>query len=89
MMGLKNVQGVEDPTWRLSGCDTFSLKRIWTPDIWSTTLGPQLIGPSGQTVLNQFGTNGQMVRRGSWGPEVWGSNGFGSKSVAALDLPAR
>ena len=43
------------------GCDTFSPKRIWSPDIWSPTMGPQLIGPSGQTVPNQFGPHGQMV----------------------------
>ena len=39
-----------------SGYDTFGPKRIWSPDIWSPT-----IGPSGQTVPNQFGPHGQMV----------------------------
>ena len=29
------------------------------------TMGPQLIGPSGQTVPNQFGPHGQMV------PKIW------------------
>ena len=32
------------------GCDTFGPERIWSPDICSPTIGPQLIGPSGQTV---------------------------------------
>ena len=52
-----------DPTqfWTLRtqlniGYDTFGPKRIWSP-----TMGPQLIGPSGQTVPNQFGPHGQMV----------------------------
>ena len=47
---------------------------MWSPEIWSPTMGPQFIGPSGQTVLNQcpirspwtdgpqkFGPHGQMV----------------------------
>ena len=33
--------------------------RLW--HIWSATMGPKLIGPSGQTVPNQFGPHGQMV----------------------------
>ena len=45
------------------GCYTFGPKRIWSPDIWSPTMGPQLIGPlySVQTVPNQFGPHGQTV----------------------------
>ena len=43
------------------GCDTFGPKHIWSLDIWSPTIGPQLIGPSGQTVPNQFCPHGQMV----------------------------
>ena len=43
-------------------------KHKWSPDIWSSTIGPQLICPSGQTVPNQFspqtfGPNRQMVPR--------------------------
>ena len=41
--------------------DTFGPKRIWSPDISSSTIGPQLIGPSGQMVPNQFSSHGQMV----------------------------
>jgi hypothetical protein len=43
------------------GCDTFGPKHIWSLDIWSPTIGPQLIGPSGQMVPNQFCPHGQMV----------------------------
>ena len=32
-----------------NGCDTFGPKRIWSPAIWTPTIGPQLIGSSGQT----------------------------------------
>ena len=145
-----------------NGCDTFGPKRIWSPAIWTPTIGPQLIGSSGQTnsvpmdkwsptnllpcqmVPNQFGllykwsleysvcprgqavgiqksgdqmgwgpfvrrnqivrdhltmgtkfdgdvcpggsTVGDRLSRGSgseWGPEVLGSNGLGTKYVAA------
>ena len=47
------------------GCDTFGPKRIWSPDIWFPTIGPQLIGPSGQTVPNQFSPHGQIVPKNS------------------------
>ena len=47
--------------WLFYGCDTFGPKPIWSPDIWSPTFVPQLIGPSGQTVPNQFSPHGQMV----------------------------
>ena len=40
---------------------SFCPKRIWSLDIWSPTIGLQLIGPSGQTVTNQFSPHGQMV----------------------------
>ena len=53
------------------GCDTFSPKRIWSPDIWSSTVGPQLIGPSGQTVPNQFGPHGQMVPKNLVPMDKW------------------
>ena len=48
------------------GCDTFGPKSIWFLDIWSPTIGPQLIGPSVQMVPSQFspqkfGPHGQMV----------------------------
>ena len=46
---------------KLAYGDTFGPKRIWSQGIWSPTIGPQLIGPSGQTVLNQFSPHGQMV----------------------------
>ena len=53
--------------WHLSfiqcflGCDTFGPKQIWSLDIWSPTISPQLIGPSGQMVPNQFCPHGQEV----------------------------
>ena len=53
------------------GCDTFGPKRIWSPDIWSPTMGPQLIGPSGQTVPNQFGPHGQMVPKNLVTMDKW------------------
>ena len=67
------------------GCDKFDPKFIWSPDIRSPTFGPQLIGPSGQTVPNQFGPPGQMVSRicrlsrgrGSGDPKIWGPNWLG------------
>ena len=47
------------------GCDTFGPKPKWSPDIWSPTIGPLLIGPSGQMVANQFSPHGQMVPKNS------------------------
>ena len=51
-----------------TGCFSFGPQPIQSPDIWSPTIGPQLIGPSGQTVPNQFcplgqkfGPRGQMI----------------------------
>ena len=93
--------------WRNCDCDTFGPKWIWSSDIWSPTIGPQLISPSGQTVPkrfsphgqigtpkfglhgqmvpNQFGPPGQMVLRifcfssgtGCGDPEIWGPNFWG------------
>ena len=57
----------------VSGCDTFGPKRIWSLDIWFATIGPQLIGPSGQTVPNQFSPHGQMVPKNSVPMEKWSS----------------
>ena len=53
------------------GCDTFGPKHIWSADIWSPTIGPQLIGPSGQTVPNQFSPHGQMVPKNSVSMDKW------------------
>ena len=63
----------------LKDCYTFGPKRIWSPDVWSLTIGlqlivpppiqspwtngPQKVDPHGQRVPNQFGTPGQMVLR--------------------------
>ena len=55
----------------LFGCDPFGPKRIWSSDIWSPTMGPQLIGPSGQTVPNQFGPHGQMVPKNLVPMDKW------------------
>ena len=54
------------------------LWHIWSqtqmvPDIWSPTIGPQLIGPSGQRVPNQFGLHGQMVPKNSVPIHKWSS----------------
>ena len=56
-------------------------KGIWSPDIWPRTIGTQLIDSSGQTVQrDQFigivCPGGQIMGEG-------GSNGFGTKFVAA------
>ena len=65
------------------GCDTFGPKPIWTMDIWSPTIGPQLIGPYGQTVPNQFSPDGQMVPKNSVPMDKWSptnlSRGTGSE----------
>ena len=58
------------------GCDTFGPKRIWSSDIWSPKIGPQLIGPSEQTFPNQFSPHGPIVpkNRSPWknGPQpIW------------------
>ena len=53
------------------GCDTFGPKHIWSPDIWYPTIGPQLIGSSGQTVPNQFSPHGQMVPKNSVPLDNW------------------
>ena len=65
----------------MSGWDTFGPKLIWSP-----TIGPELIGPSGQMVPNQFGPPGQMVPRifrlsmgtGCGDPEKGGPNWLGT-----------
>ena len=53
------------------GCDTFGPEHIRSPDIWSPTIGPQLIGPSGQTVPNQFCPHGQMVPKNLVPVDKW------------------
>ena len=53
------------------GCDAFGPKRIWSLDIWSLTIGPQLIGTSGQTVPNQFSPHGQMVPKNLVPMDKW------------------
>ena len=68
------------------GCDTFGPKRIWSPDIWSPTIGPQKFGHHGQMVPNQFGSPGQMVPRifhlsrgtGCGDPQIWRPNWLGT-----------
>ena len=52
-------------------CDTFGPKRIGSQDIWSPTIGPQIIGPSGQTVPNKFSPHGQMVPQNSVPMDKW------------------
>ena len=54
----------------VKGCDTFGPEHIWSLDIWSPT-----IGPSGQTVPNQFSPHGQMVPKNlvpmdKWSPKI-------------------
>ena len=44
---------------------------MWSPDIWSPTICPQLIGPSGQTVPNLFGPHGQMVPKNLVPMDKW------------------
>ena len=46
-----------------------SLWRLW--HIWSPTIGPQLIGASGQMVPSQFGPHGQMVPKNSVPLDKW------------------
>ena len=46
-------------------CDTFGLKLMWSLNIWSSAIGPQLIGHPGQTVPYQFSCHGQMVPKDS------------------------
>ena len=58
------------------GCDTFGPEHIWSPDIWFPTIGPQLIGPSGQTVPNQFSPHGQMVPKNSVPVDKWSPTNF-------------
>ena len=58
-----------EPLINYAGCNTFGHKRIWSPDIWSPTIGPQLICSSGKTIptnsvpngLPKFGPHGQIV----------------------------
>ena len=49
-----------------SGWDLFRPKIIW-----SLTIGPQFIGPSGQMVPNQFSPHGQMVHKKSVPMDKW------------------
>ena len=69
----------------VSGCDTFGPKRIWSLDIWFATIGPQLIGPSGQTVPNQFRPHGQMVPKNSVPMEKWSSTNLISLDKWSLE----